>query len=118
MAKKLLNNQAANNPGSDYKLMGNITTTVGQPTLMDAAHGTLSLPVATKGIWTYQWGDTQKQNLARLVAGRSAQDAKKLLVVQKGVNAVNIQLSSGSSGMLPPEISHIRIDVAPAAGLF
>ncbi len=117
MAKKLLSNQAAHDLGSDYGLMGNITTAVGQPTLVDTAHGTLSLPVTTEGIWIYQWSDAQKQDLAKLVAGRSTQDAKLLLVEKKGVSAVNIQLSSGSSGMLPPEASHIRVDVAPVSGL-
>ena len=117
MAKKLLSNQAANDSGSDYGLMGNITTAVGQPTLVDMAHGTLSLPVTTEGIWIYQWSDAQKQDLAQLVAGRSAQDAKMLLVEQKGVSAANIQLSSGSNGVLPSEASHIRVDVAPVSGL-
>ena len=117
MAKKLLSNQAANDPGSDYGLMGNITAAVGQPTLVDTAHGTISLPVNAEGVWVYQWNDAQKQDLAKLVAGRSAQDAKMLLQGQKGVSAVNIQLSSGSNGVLPPEASHITVDVAPVAGL-
>jgi VCBS repeat-containing protein len=112
MAKKLLSNQAANDPGSGYGLMGNITTAVGQPTLVDTAHSTLSLPVNAEGIWVYQWNDAQKQDLAKLVAGRSAQDAKMLLQGQKGVSAVNIQLSSGSNGVLPSEASHITVDVA------
>jgi VCBS repeat-containing protein len=111
MAKKLLSNQAANDPGSGYGLTGNITTAVGQPTLVDTAHGTFSLPVNAEGIWVYQWNDAQKQDLAKLVAGRSAQDAKMLLQGQKGVSAVNIQLSSGSNGVLPSEASHITVDV-------
>ncbi len=112
MAKKLLSNQAANDPGSGYGLTGNITTAVGQPTLVDTAHGTLSLPVNAEGIWVYQWSDAQKQDSAKLVAGRSAQDAKMLLQGQKGVSAVNIQLSSGSNDVLPSEASHITVDVA------
>jgi len=111
MAKKLLSNQAANDPGSDYGLMGNITTAVGQPTLVDTAHGTLSLPVNAEGIWVYQWSDAHKQEMTKLVAGRSAQDAKMLLQGQKGVTAVNIRLPSGSNGMLPSEASHITVNV-------
>ena len=111
MAKKLLSNQAANDLGPDYGLMGNITAAVGQPTLVDTAHGIISLPVKTEGISIYQWNNAQKQDLARLVTGKSAQDAKMLLLRQKGVSAVDIQLASGSNGILPSNPSHITVDL-------
>jgi serine/threonine protein kinase len=117
MAKRLLSNQAATNPGADYGLTGNITTTIGQPTLADPAHGTISLSVTAEGVWVYQWSDAQKQNLARLVAGRSTQDAKRLLLEQKGVSAANILLPSGENGMLPSNPSNITVGVATVGGL-
>lgn len=116
-AKALLRDQAANDPGSDYGLMGNIITAVGQPTLADTPHGIISLPVTAEGIWAYEWDDIQKQKLAKLIAGRSAQDAQTLLLGQKGVDTVNIQLSRGSNEMLPPETNHITMHVMAASGL-
>jgi serine/threonine protein kinase len=116
-AKALLSNQAANNLGSDYGLIGNITTTIGQPTLVDNSPGTISLPVTAEGVWVYKWSNDQKQYLARKVAGKSAQKVKFLLAGQKGVDAVNLQLSRGDSGMLPSDTSHIRVEVVTIPGL-
>lgn len=117
MAKILLSNQAATDLGTDYGLTGNITTTIGQPTLADRAYGTISLPVTAEGVWVYQWSDAQKQKLAKLVAGRSTQDAKMLLLRQKGVSAANIQLPSDDNGVLPSNPSNITMDVATVGGL-
>jgi hypothetical protein len=117
MAKDLLNTQAANDLGPDYELMGNITTAVGQPTLVDTAHGTISLPVAAEGIWVYKWSNAQKQNLAKLVAGKTAQNAKTLLQGQRGMDTVNIQLSKSDNGVLPSNASHITVEVAAVPGL-
>lgn len=116
MAKALLRNQAAHDLDSDYGLIGNITTLVGQPTLMDNTHGTISLPVTAMGVWAYKWSNAQKQYLARLVVEKSTQNAKMLLQQQKGVDAVNLQLSQGNNGMLPSDASHITVDVALVAG--
>ncbi len=116
MAKTLLSNQAATDPGTDYGLTGNITSTIGQPTLADRAHGTISLPVTAKGVWVYQWSDAQKLNLAKLVAGRSTQDAKMLLLGQKGVSAASIQLPSDDNGVLPSNLSNVTVDVATVGG--
>jgi hypothetical protein len=112
MAKTLLSSQAATDLGTDYGLKGNITTTIGQPTLADPAHAIISLPVTAEGVWVYQWSDAHKQHLAKLVAGKSAQDAKMLLLRQKGVSAANILLPSDSDGVLPPNSSNITVDVA------
>jgi serine/threonine protein kinase len=116
MARALLSNQTANNLGSDYGLVGNIATTVGQPTLVNSANGTISLPVTAEGVWAYKWSDTQKQYLAKLVAGKSVQSAKALLQQQPGVGAVNLQLSGGNNATLPSDVSHIVVNVAAMPG--
>ena len=117
MAKELLSNQAANDLGSDYSLIGNIMTTVGQPTLVDKTHGTISLPVTAEGRWVYKWSNAQKQYLARLVAGKRVQNAKMLLQQQKGAAAVSFQLSKENNGILPYDTSHIIVNVTTLPGL-
>jgi serine/threonine protein kinase len=117
MAKTLLSNQAATDLGADYGLTRNITTTIGQPTLVDSAHGTISLPATAEGVWAYQWRNAQKQHLTKLVAGRSTQDAKRLLLGQEGVSAANILLPSDENGVLPLNPRNITVDTATVGGL-
>ncbi len=112
IAKELLSHQLANDPGSDYSLIGNITTTVGQPTLEKNTYGTILLPVTAEGTWVYKWTNTQKQYLARLVAGKHVKNAKILLQQEKGVAAVNLQLSRTDNDILPSDVGHIIVDVA------
>lgn len=117
MAKELLSHQAANDPGSDYGLIGNIMTTVGQPTLVNKIHGTISLPVTAEGRWVYEWSNAQKQYLVRLVAGKRVQNAKFLLQQVNGAEAVNFQLSRENNGLLPYDVSHIIVNVETVPGL-
>ena len=117
MAKELLSNQAANDPGSDYGLIGNIMTTVGQPTLVNKTHGTISLPVTAEGRWVYKWSNARKQYLARLVAGKRVQNAKMLLQQENGVAAVSFQLSRENNDILPYDVSHIIVNVETFSGI-
>jgi hypothetical protein len=117
IAKILLSNQVVNDLGSDYGLVGNITTRVGQPILVSNTHGTISLPVTAEGVWVYKWSDAQKQYLAGQLAGKSVQNAKLLLNRQKGADAVKLQLSRGDNDMLPSDTSHITVNVVAISGL-
>jgi serine/threonine protein kinase len=94
IAANLLKQEAARNPGAGYLLTGNLVTAVTQVTVTDAQKGTLSLLVRAEGIWVFQFDDTQKQTLARLVAGKSRVDAQSLLLRHPGVASADIVIRS------------------------
>ena len=95
IAANLLKQQAATDPGPGYALTGNLVTGITQLSLTNPNKGTLELFVTAEGIWVYQFSDTQKAMLAKLIAGKSKQAAQTLLLQQMGVARVDIQLSGG-----------------------
>ncbi|HEU5366882.1 MAG TPA: hypothetical protein VFU69_00395, partial [Ktedonobacterales bacterium] len=67
-----LSAQAAANPGAGYALAGQI-----QLAIVDAApgnQGAMILTINAAGIWAYHFTDAQKQHLATLLIGKSAQE--------------------------------------------
>lgn len=116
MAVNLLMQEAANNLGPDYALVGNVKSTVTQVTMTNPQQGTLSLFVTAEGIWVYQFSTAQKQALANMVAGKSKADALALLVQQPGVSQAEIAISGGGN-TLPQDPHHILIIIQIVPGL-
>jgi len=117
VAANLLRQEAARDPGSGYALVGSLVTDVRQVSLTDAKKGTLSLMVEAEGVWVYQFGAAQKQAIAKLLAGKSTQNAQTLLLEQKGVTTAAIQFSGGNENTLPSDPTQIIIVVQNVAGL-
>jgi len=117
VAANLLRQEAARDPGSGYALVGSLVTDVRQVSLTDAKKGTLSLMVEAEGVWVYQFSAAQKQALAKLLAGKSTQNAQVLLLEQKGVTTAAIQFSGGNENTLPSDPTEIIIVVQNVAGL-
>jgi hypothetical protein len=114
MAAQWLEHDAAQNPGPGYVLQGTVTTTLTQAKVADASQGTIAIAVQAGGFWAFQFNDTQKQNLAKLIAGKARQDAQALLLQQPGVAQANIALSSGNT--LPAGPNQITIVVQNLPG--
>jgi hypothetical protein len=117
MAANLLRQGAARDPGPGYALVGNLVTDVMQVSVTDTKKGTLSLMVEAEGVWVYQFGAVQKQALAKLLAGKSKQNAQALLLEQKGVTTAAIQFSGSNGNTLPSDPTQIIIMVQNVAGL-
>ncbi len=111
MASQLLHDQANTELGSNYLQVGNITTTLTSATLTDANQGTITLVVTAKGTWVYQFTDTQKQALAKLIAGKTKNEAQTLLLSQTGIAKASVQISGVSNGTLPADTRKITITV-------
>jgi VCBS repeat-containing protein len=75
---------------------------------------TVSLLVTAKGLWVYQFSNQQKQQLAKLVAGKSINSAKAILQAQPGVHSVTI---SSNNATLPTDPSQIAISIQTLSGL-
>ena len=117
MAANLLRQEAARDPGPGYALVGTLVTDVTQVSVTDTKKGTLSLMVEAEGVWVYQFSAAQKQALARLLAGKSKQNAQALLLEQKGVTTAAIQFSGSNGNTLPSDPTQIIIVVQNVAGL-
>jgi hypothetical protein len=117
VAANLLRQEAARDPGSGYALVGNLVTDVRLVSLTDKKKGTLSLMVEAEGVWVYQFDAAQKQALAKLLAGKSTQNAQAKLLEQKGVTTASIQFSGSIENSLPSDPAQIIIVVQNVAGL-
>ncbi|HLH61046.1 MAG TPA: hypothetical protein VKV20_05125 [Ktedonobacteraceae bacterium] len=115
LAAGLLKAEAQKNLGSNYMLLNNnVVTNITAASIIDK-QGTVSLNVSAEGIWVYQFSDATKQNLAKLIAGKSEAEAKTLLLQQPGVSDVQITLSSGNT--LPTDPANITIVINTVPGL-
>ncbi len=115
-ADQLLIQQAKTRPGSTYVLVGNIATSVVSANISDQQNGTVTITVTAQGKWLYRFTNTQKQTLARMVAGKKKEEAQSILSAQTGIVQANIQLSGGDSVTLPEDASKITVvvDTSPA----
>jgi serine/threonine protein kinase len=105
----LLQTQAQKDPqaGSAYTLQGKIALTVVSDIVVDAT-GLVKIQVQATGLWVYHFSQTQLQQLARLIAGKSDNDARDLLLQQPGIKDVQLP----STGSLPSNIDEITLKVA------
>ena len=114
IAFNLLKSEAATSPGPGYALAGTVVTTVTQATV--GSNGTVTLLVKEEGIWVYQFDNAEQAQLARLIAGKSSDNANVMLLQQAGVGKVDgINISNGDT--LPADATQITIVVLNVPGL-
>ena len=112
MAQNLLTQQAVNELGPNYMLIGSIESSVSQITVVDI-HGTVSLLVQAQGTWVYRFSAADQQNIKNHLANMSQQNALQYLTAQPGVASAQIELSNGNT--LPADPAHITIVIKPVA---
>lgn len=113
-AKQMLQDQAASNPGNNYALAGAINATLLNAQLA-GTNGTVGVTVDVKGTWIFQLSAAQKQDLARMLAGKKKVAAVDLLQQQKGIKQAQIQLTGGDQDTLPDNPQVIAITIQPGA---
>lgn len=115
IAQEMLKTDPTEYPGDGYVLVGAIVTTVTKASV--DAKGVISLLVNVEGVWVYQFGDAQKQEFAKLIAGKNQKEAQSLLMQQPGVDKTTIQFFGGDGNTLPGNQSRITIAVLSVPGL-
>jgi hypothetical protein len=115
LAKTLLTNEAQSKFGAAYVLVGQIKTD--QPSAAPDAQGNVTVTVNAEGVFAYQFSDTQKAQLASLVAGKTKADATQLVSTQTGVAQATITLPSSMGELLPTDTTKIMIVIQPVTGL-
>lgn len=92
MAQSMLKSYAQSSPGPHYTLANTISTTLGTAHVVDINKGIVTQDITAEGMWAYAFTQADKQRLASFIEGKTAQDAKNLLLNQNGVRTVNIDL--------------------------
>ncbi len=113
LAAQLLKNDAQSAPGAQYAPVGQITSAI--TSASPGNQGTENLVVSASGAWAYQFSTTDQQNLAALIVGKTAQEARQTLLAQPGVADVAIQITSGSGQTLPTNAREITIRIKTVA---
>ncbi|MBA2285347.1 MAG: hypothetical protein H0W02_07700, partial [Ktedonobacteraceae bacterium] len=117
LAQTLLRTEAASNPGAGYALVGALQTSITQASVIDPNKGSVQLTVPAEGIWVYQIDDAKKQQLAKLIAGKTKAQATRLLQQQADIQKLDIQIDHGDGNTLPTDAANITIVVQNVPGL-
>lgn len=116
LAARKLTQDARTNPGQAYAPVGQILSNVTKATPDN--HGNILLVVDAAGVWVYQFTKAELQHLASLIAGKSSDDARSLLLKNKpGVSQATITLTGAGPTTVPGDAKRITIDVAAVEGL-
>jgi len=116
MASDLLRSDATSQLGDHYALVG--STVIGTPQVVTTDQsGVVTLNVSAEGVWVYQFSDTQKQQMAQLIAGKPLTDARDLLDKQEGVKKVILTTDGGWGSALPTSPSDIKFNLLAVTGL-
>jgi hypothetical protein len=90
-AEDRLKQEATQQLGPDFMLVGNITTKVEQTT--PGKNGNVDVLVSASGTWKYGFSAAQKLDMAKHIAGATIGDAKARLLQQTGVADASISVS-------------------------
>ena len=115
IAANLLKGEADKDTGGNYALSGNVLSSLTSVTANSP--GNLTLLAKAQGVWVYQFDATAKSNLAKLIVGKTQNDATTILLQQAGVSKVDgVSIPNGGT-TLPTDFNQITIVVQPVAGV-
>ena len=110
VATALLTSDGEKNIGTNYALVGPVSTSILDTTLTDNK-GRAILHMGARGLWVYQFTDAQKTRLLHLITGKKKLDGQLLLQRQAGVQRISIDITGGTGDVLPEDIHHITITI-------
>ena len=94
---------------SNVALIGQPTTSVTR--VSSGSNGTVILKIAATGTDVSTFSTAQKQLLATLIAGATAQEAQDILVNQTGISKAVVTVKGGNGHTLPKDTTRITIVV-------
>jgi len=109
-----LNTIALSQFGQNYGLVGAVQI---KPTVSKINQGSVIMVVDAKGMWVFaknQPTDAQKQDWAKLIAGKTIADAIPLLQRQTGIGKADIEMKDGN--ILPGDPTRIAFTIKPVDG--
>jgi serine/threonine protein kinase len=109
MAEQLLNDQAMQTFGSNYRLQGMVVVAMPR-VVQQRENGLVYLSVAAQGRWVYTFSPQQLAQWRQSIKGATSTLAQTYLNAQPGVMAVHIQLPFGADH-IPSSIDQIKVVV-------
>lgn len=109
-AGELLKAAAMKSFGASYALLRGVTTTILHVQLINQA-GKVAIQVKAGGVWAYQFSDTQKMQLLRMIVGKGEKAAIAALATTTGIHSVSVQVNGGDGNTLPTDTKQITIVV-------
>jgi len=109
LAGNLMEQQVAHTFGSPYQLTGSLTIELKQSVQQDAHTSTLTLSLLVQGRWVYGLNPQTLRRYLPLIAGKSQQNARAILLREPGI--ADILFTGNAGNMLPdnPQLCKIRI---------
>jgi hypothetical protein len=102
--------------GDGYVILGDML--VGTITALNGiVNDTPQLLLNVTAIWSFQYTDARRQEIGRIIAGKSQDTVRLLLHARKDVQNVTISTSGVPGSALPSSPSHIAIVVKKVTGL-
>jgi len=81
--------------GADYSLTGDVQTTITRSSMKDQNQGILTLQVKGVGVWFYRFRQQQLEQIKSIIAGKSLEQAKAILLHSAGVNTASLSIKNG-----------------------
>ncbi len=105
-ATQMLTAKAMQRFGTGYRLVGDIQASIIHTTVTDQAQGIVTIMVKMDAIYVYQINPGEKQQLVRLIAGKSNEQAVQAILQLPGIQGAAI---NSNAGALPEDIGKIII---------
>ena len=109
LAGNLMEQQVAHTFGSPYQLTGPLTIELKQIVQQDAHTGTLTLSLLVQGRWVYGLNPQTLRRDLPLIAGKSQQNARAILLRVPGIADVLFTGNAGNTLPDNPQLCKIRI---------
>jgi hypothetical protein len=110
-ATQMLLAEAIKQLGTGYSQLGDMQVSIIHTTETDQARGIATLRVKLDATYVYQLTPGEKQQLVKLIAGKTKQQAQALLSQEPGIAGVVIT-TSGNAATLPENPGKITIVIA------
>jgi hypothetical protein len=109
-ATQMLTRDAITTLGATYALLGAIQVTIVHGKVLSPRQGVVSVLVQIAGTWVYHITPGRQQQLLHLIAGKPRQQAIAVLLLQPGIQGVQITVKGGNQ-MLPQNPGEITIRI-------
>jgi hypothetical protein len=117
LVRQIVEQEAMHRLGTGYSLTAEVQTEVREAQQdQKQGGGVISVEVKASGVCTYQFSGEQREHLKRLIAGKSKQEATRLLLEQREVSTVSLEVKGRETEMLPHEVGRIAVLVIAPAG--
>ncbi len=109
-ARQVLIREMARRDGTHYRLVGAVQVSVLHARIIDQRHEVANLTVHIEGMWMYQFSRQELQWIKQLIAGKTQQQAIRILLGLPGIRRATIE-GIGENQRLPKENTRFQLRI-------